>query len=340
MKNKNQVPVKRLLLLLLALIMMACVAIPIPYYVEAPGATIQLSKLIEVNGGKDQKSGSFSLTAVGIRQATVLRALLSKFNDFEELISKEALMGTASDAEYDRIQNFYMETSQNNAIQEALQLAGRPYEMKYLGVYVLDVQATSAFKGKISVGDTITKVDGQAFENSQGLIDYVQSKQVGETVTVTYLQDGKEREATGKLMALPTNHKAGIGIGLVDHTEVTSDEKITFKTENIGGPSAGLMFTLEIYQQLIAEDLRHGKEIAGTGTIDTDGNVGQIGGIDKKVASASESGTEIFFAPQDVAAGDQNYHDAQAAAKKLGTKMKIVPVKTLEEAVAYLKANQ
>lgn len=340
MKNKNQVPVKRLLLLLLAIIMMACVAVPIPYYVEAPGATIKLSELIEVNGGKDQKSGSFSLTAVGIRQANVVRAVLSKFNDFQDLISKEDLMGSASDAEYDRIQNFYMETSQNNAIEEALKLANKPYEMKYLGVYVLDVQATSAFKGKISVGDTITKVDGKSFENSQGLIDYVQGKKVGDTVTVTYLQDGKEQEASGQLMELPSNQKAGIGISLVDHTEVSSEEKIKFNTENIGGPSAGLMFTLEIYQQLISEDLRNGREIAGTGTIDTEGNVGQIGGIDKKVASASESGAEIFFAPQDVEKGDSNYKDAQAAAKKLGTKMKIVPVKTLQEAVDYLKAEK
>lgn len=334
---KNKVPVKRLLLLLLALVMAACVVMPIPYYVEAPGATIQLSELIKVNDQTDKREGSFSLTAVGIRQASVVLAVKAWFDPFEEVISKDQLMGQATDAEYDRIQNFYMETSQNNAIEEALKLAKKPYEMKYMGVYVLGVEKTSAFSGLISVGDTVTKIDGQDFKASSELMDYVQGKKVGDEVKVTYIQDGKTKEATGKLMKLPSNGKAGIGITLTDHTEIDSSEKIKFNTEDIGGPSAGLMFTLEIYQQLIDTDLRKGRDIAGTGTIDTEGNVGQIGGIDKKVASASESGATVFFAPKDKEKGDSNYKDAKAAAKKLKTDMKIVPVGTLQEAVDYLQ---
>lgn len=336
---KRKVPVKRLLLLLLALVLMACVALPIPYYIEAPGSTIKLDTLVKVNDKKDKFSGSFSLTSVGIRQATVATALFAKMQAFSDLVTKEELMGTASDDDYNRIQNFYMESSQNNAITAALNLADKPFKMDYLGVYVLAVEKNSAFYGKIKIGDTVVKVDSQPFKSSDDFMKYVQSKKVGDQVTITFLQDGKEKNVSGALMKLPSNGKAGIGITLTDHTQVNSQEKVQFDVDNIGGPSAGLMFTLEIYQQLIKQDIRNGHEIAGTGTIDSQGNVGQIGGIDKKVVSASESGAEIFFAPADVEKKDTNTRDAIRAAKKIETKMKIVSVKTAQEAVDYLKKN-
>ncbi len=339
MKKQNKVPVKQLLLLLAALAVLASLIVPIPYYIEAPGATIKLDELITVNDQKDQHSGSFALTSVGIRQATVATAVRAKFSDFQDLITKQELMGNATNEEYDRIQNYYMESSQNAAIEQALKLADKKYEMRYLGVYVLAIDPTSNFYGKISVGDTVTKVDGKSFENADDLVKYVHSQKVDQSVTVTYLQDGKEKEASGKLISLPKPNqgKAGIGITLTSHTEIESAEKVTFNVDNIGGPSAGLMFTLEIYQQLIAKDLRHGLAIAGTGTMNADGTVGQIGGIDKKVASADASGAKIFFAPKGETKDDTNYQEAKAAAEKLGTEMKIVPVSTLKDAVDYLE---
>ncbi|MDT2762996.1 SepM family pheromone-processing serine protease [Enterococcus asini] len=336
---KNKFSVKRLLLLLAALVAIACVIVPIPYYVEGPGATIDLSELITVNGKEDDFPGSFSLTSVGIRQATVLTAAKAKFSDFEEVVSKEALMGGATTEEYDQMQAYYMESSQNAAIEQALKLAGKPYEMSYLGVYVMSVEPNSTFYGKIAVGDTVTKVNGKSFASADELVAYVHGQTVGDTVTVTYLHDGKEKEASGKLIALPKPNegKAGIGISLTSHTEIKTAESIKFDVDNIGGPSAGLMFTLEIYQQLVGKDLRKGLDIAGTGTMEADGTVGQIGGIDKKVASASESGAKVFFAPKGSSKEDTNYKEAKAAAKKLGTDMKIVPVGTLADAVAYLE---
>lgn len=338
---KNKVSIKRLLLLLGVLILAACAIVPTPYYVEGPGATIDLKELITVNDKKDSSSGSFSLTSVGIRQATVFRALQAKMTPFEDLVSEKELMGGATDEEYDRIQNFYMESSQNIAIEQALKLAGKEYQMVYKGVYVLGVEKNSAFYGKIGIGDTVTKADGHTFKNSEAFMKYVQGQKVGQEMEITYLQKGKEKTATGKLMKLPSNGKPGIGITLTDHTEVSSDQKVNFDVENIGGPSAGLMFTLEIYEQLVDQDLRKGKEIAGTGTISSDGEVGRIGGIDKKVASASKSGAEIFFAPDDDVSDQpklkSNYQEAKAAAKKLDTKMKIVPVKTVQDALDYLQ---
>lgn len=336
--------IKYFSLFILALMIAAGAFLPIPYYIEQPGATIDLKELITVNQQEDTSAGSFSLTSVGIRQATVFSAIGTKFSSFQELVSEEDLLGGATDEEYNRIQQYYMESSQNSAIEQALKLADLPYEMTYKGVYVMGVDPDSSFADKISVGDTVTAVNGKSFTSSQDFIDYVQSQSIGDEVTVTYTQDGEEKEATGALIELSTNQKAGIGISLVDHTEISSEQDIVIDAGSIGGPSAGLMFTLEIYQQLTG-DIRKGHQIAGTGTISSDGTVGRIGGIDKKVASASKNGAEIFFAPEDEITDEEreadpdiktNYQEALAAAEKLGTDMKIVPVSNVQDALDYL----
>ncbi|MGM0124346.1 PDZ domain-containing protein [Enterococcus sp. AZ194] len=344
-KQEKRAPIRSLVAFLVMLLLAAMIVVPIPYYIEAPGSTIDLKELISVNGKKDEKEGSFSLTAVGIRQATVFTALKSKISPFQDLVSKEELYGTSTDEEYNQMQLYYMQSSQNAAIEQALKLANKPYEMVYKGVYVLSVEENSSFYGKIAVGDTVTKADGKKFENSQEFMKYVKSQKVGQDMEVTYLHEGKEKTATGKLIELAADKKAGIGIGLVDHTEISSDTKVKIDSGSIGGPSAGLMFTLEIYEQVMGQNLRHGKAIAGTGTMNSKGIVGRIGGIDKKVATANENGIEIFFAPDDEITDEMkkaepdiksNYEEAKAAAEKLGTSMKIVPVKTVQDALDYL----
>lgn len=343
MKNKKFL--KRLIIIFFGLVIIACLIVPIPYYIEEPGATIDLKDLITVDGKKDEHKGSFSLTSVGIRRATVFTAAKAKFKPFEEVISAKELTGGSSDEEYEQMQQFFMESSQNTAIEQAMKLAKRPYDLTYKGVYVLGVEKNSNFRGKVEVGDTVTKADGKSFKSSEAFMKYVKGQKIGQTMKITYIQDGQTKEATGKLIRLPTDKKPGIGITLTDHTEIKADQQVAFHTEDIGGPSAGLMFTLEIYEQLTGKDLRQGQKIAGTGTISSDGEVGRIGGIDKKVASAAADGTKVFFAPKDKITKDMrkadptiktNYAEAKAAAKKLDTKMKIVPVSTVQDALNYL----
>lgn len=340
---------KQIGLIISLIVLLGLIFIPIPYYIEQPGATINLAKLITVNQKVDKQTGSFSLTSVGVQQATPMTALLAKCSSFKEVVSAHELMGKATGEEYNQMQNYYMKSAQNNAKEQALRLAGMPFQMTYKGVYILSVEKQSSFYGKIQVGDTITGIDGQKFENSQAFMKYVQSKKVSEQVEITYLHHNQPAVAKGALIELPSNKKAGIGISLVDHTEITSDQTIDFHIENIGGPSAGLMFTLEIYQQLTGKNLRKGQMIAGTGTIESDGTVGRIGGIDKKIASASKAGATIFFAPDDtITKEDQqtdssiqsNYQEAKKAAKSLQTTMKIVPVKTVQDAIRYLEMEK
>lgn len=337
---------KIIFVILLGVLLVKLLIVPLPYYIESPGETINLKELITVDHSKDKDSGSFFLTSVGIRPATYFLLVKAKLSNFEDIISQEELTGGASSEEYYKMQQYYMQFSQNTAIEQALKLAGRPYQMEFKGVYVMSIEKKSSFYGKLSVGDTLTKVEGKSLKNTESFIEYIKNQKVGDSVTITYLHQGQEKEVTGDLIELSMYQKAGIGITLTDHTAVKSDTVVSINSGSIGGPSAGLMFTLEIYEQLTEQNLRHGKNISGTGTINSKGEVGRVGGIDKKVVSADKAGVDIFFAPDDEISDDvkkeyseikTNYEEAKTTAKEIGSSMKIIPVKTVKDALDYLE---
>jgi Lon-like protease len=115
--------------------------------------------------------------------------------------------------------------------------------------------------------------------------------------------------------------------------EIMTTPSVELDTKSIGGPSAGLMMALEIYNQLTEEDITKGHKIAGTGTINENGDVGVIGGISQKVVAADKEGIEIFFAPKE----GGNYNKAIKTAKEIKSDMKIIPVETFDDAVNYLQ---
>ena len=195
--------------------------------------------------------------------------------------------------------------------------------------------------GKLRPGDRIFEVDGKKIKSSEQFINYIAGKKAGDVVTLTFKREGKVKKESLELRPFPDEeNKVGIGIGLVDDKEAVTVPEIEIRTDNIGGPSAGLMFALEIYDQLTKEDLTRGYRIAGTGTLAPDGKVGRIGGIEQKVIAAHKSGAEIFFAPKEdgeQGIGELNYEAALRTAKDIGTDMKIVPVASFDEAVRYLE---
>lgn len=325
--------------------MVLALVYPLPYYIEMPGGAYDIREVLRVDNKEDEQKGSYNFVAVTVSQATAAQLLYAWLTPFTDISSAEETTGGASSEDYERINQFYMETSQNMAIYQAMKLAGKETSLEFKGVYVLELNPKSTFKDILHLADTVTGVNGKTFKSSTELIDYVAGLKIGDKVSVQYTSLGEEKTATGKIIKLD-NGKNGIGIGLVDHTEVKSDIPIEFETDGVGGPSAGLMFTLDIYTQITNKDLRQGRVIAGTGTIEEDGTVGDVGGVDKKVVSAANSGAEIFFVPNnpvDEAVKKEdpdaltNYEEAKKAAKEIGTDMKIVPVKTAQDAIDYLE---
>ncbi|GFH40982.1 SepM family pheromone-processing serine protease [Pseudolactococcus insecticola] len=345
-KNKRFINKWWLISGLVVVVLLVAVLLPLPYYVEAPGTTENVGAMVKVDHSKLKEKGSLNLTTVSMMRATGATLAYAALTNFTDVYSKADMMGDQSDSDYTRMNEFYMESAQNTAVYEAFKLAKKPFELDYQGVYVLDVSEKSTFKNILEIADTVTGVNNKSFKSSNELMAYIKSQKIGDKISVQYTDDSSQkRSATGKTIKLADGH-AGIGITLVDHTSVKSTPAVKVDAGAIGGPSAGMMFTLEIYSQLVGKDLTNGQKIAGTGTIEADGTVGRIGGIDKKVATASKNGAVIFFAPDDkitkaMKKADPsiktNYAEAKAAAEKLGTKMKIVPVKTVDDAIKYLE---
>ncbi|WP_414840075.1 SepM family pheromone-processing serine protease [Carnobacterium sp. TMP28] len=342
-KIKNN---KTISLVVATLFLVLGLTVPLPYYIEAPGSAVRLNELIEVNNKVDENPGSFMLTTVSIRRATPL-IYFTKYLPFHEGVTKKELFGTTeSSQEYDNLQKYYMDSSINAAIELAYKTANEEYTLNYEGIYVMSILPESNFSEKLFVGDTVTALDSQKFKSSAEFIDYVKSRSPGQAIAVTYQRENKENTISAPLIEIEQTKAAGLGISLVDRTSIETDIPVSIDSEDIGGPSAGFMYTLQLYAQLIKQDLRKGNEIAGTGTISPDGTIGRIGGIDKKVVAASKEGATIFFAPDDSINSvikknypntQSNYEEALKAAEKIDTEMKIIPVKHFQDAINYLK---
>ncbi|WAA10615.1 SepM family pheromone-processing serine protease [Fervidibacillus albus] len=310
---------------------------PLPYYVTSPGMAKELDGVIEVEDGY-QETGDFMLTTVSIGKATVFTFLYAKLRDYYEIEREEDLRyEDETDEEYHVRQLYLMETSKENALQVAFEKAGKDYEVDYNGIYVLGTLDGTPASDVLQPGDRIIAIDGRSFQSTDEFSEYIQEKEMGDRIDVTFLRGEEEMTKEITVEYIPEIQKSGIGISLVEDKTVITDPKVTIDTDQIGGPSAGLMFSLELYNQLTEEDLTKGYAIAGTGTIDETGEVGPIGGIDQKVVAAHKAGAEIFFAPNEGGEEDSNYAIAVETAKQIDTDMEIVPVDHFEDALTYLE---
>ncbi|GGB45032.1 PDZ domain-containing protein [Virgibacillus dakarensis] len=313
-------------------------AYQLPYYIYKPGGADPLNPIVAVDGGY-KSAGDMHLVTVRGGQATPIQYIWAKLLPHQEVLPlKEVRPEGITEDEYFHAQLQMMENSQEASTVVAYQAAGADINIEYNGVYVVTVIEGMPAEGKLKMGDRIIGIDGNEVKQADDLISYVENKNAGDTISIEFKRDDKTltRDITLETFKKLDN-KIGIGIQLVTDRSVTVNPKVKFSSGSIGGPSAGLMFSLEIYDQLTKEDLTHGYQIAGTGEMDYEGNVGRIGGIDKKVIAADDEGCKIFFAPNENGAPDSNYEVAKKTAEEIGTDMKIVPVDTFDDALQYLQ---
>ncbi|MEK9197666.1 SepM family pheromone-processing serine protease [Ureibacillus sp. FSL E2-3493] len=319
------------------------------YYIMKPGSAYDVSEFVTVEDGDKNHEGTMSLMTVAMAPATPLTYAIAYFKDFEEIYKEEEVrQEEEDDEEYSVRQLKLMTDSQFNALYIAFQRAKLPYTIEYHGVTVLNVLKDGAADGELHAGDEIVEVDGQLIEKAQELTNILSKKKENDKVHLVIDRNDELLDRTVSLKPIPgaENNRVGIGITYSESKLIKTEPNVKVNTENIGGPSAGLMFTLEILNQLLDEDLTKGYHIAGTGEMNEDGTVGRIGGIEKKVVAADEDGIEIFFAPDDEITDEMrhadpdiksNYEAAVETAKTIGTDMEIVPVKTIDDALEYLE---
>jgi len=328
---------------------------PMNYYIMKPGSAYNLTDYVDVKGGDKPGDGELSMMTVSMANAAPFTYAWAKMHkDTQEIMPTEQVLGeNESKDDYNERQLHLMTDSQFSAKYVAFKETGRTYKVKYNGIYVAQVVKNSAVDGILQVGDEVTHIDGIKTNKNATLTKYIAQKQKGDVIKVTFKRGDKTRTKKVTLKEIPdADGRIGLGISFEESKSITTDPKVKIDSESIGGPSAGLMFTLEIIDQLTPGDLTKGYNIAGTGTMGEDGTVGRIGGIDKKVIAADKADVDIFFAPEDDISVykeiapklkiETNYDTAKATAKKIDSDMKIVPVKTVDDALDYLeklKAN-
>ncbi|MCJ8007767.1 SepM family pheromone-processing serine protease [Lederbergia wuyishanensis] len=312
--------------------------IPTPYYLFQPGSVEELGSKVTVEGGDKTSKGNLYLTTVlSLRASNIYYLAYGMVAPHTDLRKVKEVRGDMTDEEYSKILEHMMTTSQQHALVAGLRAAGEKVNVQPNGIFVTTILDTSTAKGKLKVGDIITQVDDQPVSKSTDFLDYLSKKKVGDTVKLMFNRDSTVKTANVELIPITNSpNRAGVGIGPEDQFKVETDRTVKINAEDIGGPSAGLMFSLEVYNQLTAGDVTKGYEIAGTGTIDMDGNVGQIGGIREKITAVHKAGMDIFFCPADILDNDTNEKDVKDEVQKEGYKVKIVPVKTIQEAIDYL----
>lgn len=334
------------LLAIVFVIIAALFVIPVDAYISQPGGAYDLTPLVEVEGGDKNDLGTFSLMTISLAKANAFSYTISQFSNKRKVLPVGRVRKAGeNDKEYNVRQKKLMSTSQFNAITVAFEKAGIPVEIDYDGVFVMEVREGAAAQGILQVGDKIHSIDGVKLVEPNQFYSLIAEKKLGDTVQISLERDAKPMDVSVTLKEIPGEQRVGLGVSFEEDKAVTTNPKVEIHTSNIGGPSAGLMFTLEIMNQLLDEDLTKGYKIAGTGEMLGDGTVGRIGGADFKVIAASKAGVEFFFAPSDDLSDAvkkanpgilTNYQEAVQMAEKIGTKMTIVPVETIDDALAFL----
>jgi PDZ domain-containing protein len=296
----------------------------LPYFVVGPGPASDVEPLIHIQGHTTyQSNGHLLLTAVSFYQPNVYEAFGAWLSPSEAVVPEHDILAPGQTQQQENRQALaQMLNSQIDAEIVALtRFAGYPKDHG-TGVLVENVGDGTPAAARLSPGDVIVKVNGQTATGVDQVSRAIRSAGVGRPVHFTILSGGKTQDVAVAPIMVPNVDHPIIGVNLVENLPFS----ITINSDGIGGPSAGLMWTLGLIDVLTPGDLTGGRTIAGTGTIALDGTVGPIGGIEQKVVAAERAGAKVFFAPSSEA----------PAARAVVHGMIVVPVKTLQDALTYL----
>jgi PDZ domain-containing protein len=331
------------ILLLIGTVIAALWPFNVPFYALSPGPVNDTSDFVTVADAAEEDGDLFFLT-VSLREINAIEYVAALINGEVDLRPRDNIRPAGVTSEDLRLQNLeLMESSKDNAIYVALTQLGYEVTFDGSGAVVSTLLDGSPAAGLLEVGDLIVAVDGETVEFSAEAADMVAGHAPGDVVELTVerpAEDGAVETFTTDITLAPyrfenedgsveeDDERGMIGLMLLNGpTTVEFPLDIDIDSQNIGGPSAGLMFTLEIMNQLTDGALTKGHRVAGTGTINADGEVGAIGGVRQKVFAAREIGAEYVLVP----AG--NYADALTAS---GDDIQVVSVATVDDAIAFL----
>ena len=317
----------------------------VPYYSFSPGPVHDVSDVVSVADAQPEGSGELFFLTVSLKEVNVVEYVGALLDGQVDLAPRENVRPAGVTQEELRAQNLdLMRTSQDSAKAVALTRLGYEVTLIGSGAEIQGIVDGSAAEGVLMEGDVIIAVDGVEVEFVDEAVANIGGRSPGDEVVLTIrrvtapdnvaeelvipitLGPYRAIDEDGNEINDPERGMVGVLLTNADmETEFPVDVEID--AANIGGPSAGLMFTLEIMNQLTEEDMTAGRSIAGTGTINRDGIVGAIGGISQKVYGAIDAGAEYVLVPS------ANFDEAVAAA---GEDIVVIEVATIDDALDFL----
>lgn len=303
---------------------------PLDYYIFTGGGISNINSRITIEDGYKEK-GSLNLSYVTELQGNVLTYILS-------YIMPDWKRENIEDYKYDNKEsieditfrsNLDLESTNSRAIKIAYQLANKEYKAIDTKIYITYV--SSEFDTKLKVQDQIVSINGKIYKTIEEYKTYINSLNEGDSVKIKVLRDKKEKIVNTKIYKL--EDKLVLGIMLQESSTYETDPKIEIKfNKSESGPSGGLITTLYIYDQLTKKNITNSYKIAGTGTIEEDHSIGSVGEVKYKLLGAVKEKTDIFIVPN-----GENYNTCIKVKKEKNLKIKIIGVKSIEEAIEKLE---
>lgn len=323
-------------LLIVLLIVGALELIPANQYMLLPGQALPVEPMIHIKGypSLHTRGHLFMVDVTLYKVNHLLEEIYGKLDPNAELLPAQDVAGNMSEKQYLQYNVQLMDTSQQSAEAAALAVA-RGYHAP-LDVQLAYVLPNTPAAQVLQPGDIITAIDGHAIHDVSQVRPLVRALHPGQFVRMSLARGGVIKHVRVRTVpssnGVPNKHGkvalVGISVQNVLKRNASLPIKVSISAGNIGGPSAGLMFTLGIIERLERRDITHGCQVAGTGTIDFSGAVGPIGGARQKIIAAGRAGAHYFFVPND----SQDVHDAMASRGSIT----VVPVASLQQAMNYL----
>ncbi len=281
-------------------------AIPLPYASYSPGPTFDIlgkdgdqAELVQVDGHEayydDGQIRFTTVVASSYGDKLSLGEALSRWFDPDKAILPYDVVHRPDSSQEQEKQQGVVQMTTSQDVAKAVALTELGYDVKP-AVQVALVDEKGAAKDKLLVRDVFKEVDGEPVTSADQVVKAVREHDDGSLVEFRILRDQRELTVRIKPDQSDGTPRVGVSLGLGYEFPFT----ITLRVDpTVGGPSAGLMFALAIYDTLTPGSLTGGKTVAGTGELTPDGKVGPIGGIEQKIAGAEDAGAKLFFVPAD-----------------------------------------
>jgi Lon-like protease len=327
---RRAVTPSRLLVAGLALVavVLALMVLPSNEYVFLPDPAHPVAPLVTVKGGHDPQRGGVYFVDVVVKKASLLERLFGGLHEGADLYPAGAVNPPGvNDAQRRRIDIEDMHRSQQIAAAVALRTAGKKVTLRSTGALVDAIDPALPAAGKLEPDDVIVAINGTRVTSPEDVFKTMSGVKAGQSVRMTIRRDKQTLvEKMRTVSSGPPTNRAIVGVSIEPSVDIKLPISVRIDAGNVGGPSAGLAFALEVLEEM-GRDVVHGHKIAATGEIRPDGSIGPIGGIKQKTIGAREAGVDAFLVP----AGDN-----ARVARQHADGLRIIPVETFPQALRAL----